>query len=622
MNLFQQFMIYFGMSTIIGVPLLSSFQVTQIKGSTWGDWVSGLGGSLGPAAGIFVVISIATYFIMKPLLQIIKEAEERELTNEEKLSAQKTLKKVNILSSISIFCGYPLGNGITIALKVLSGKLNYTIQDFVVIFILIILYASIAIEYTVTCFNATARKELTKLKIHFTDGIKTRRFSLTVAKSIIVSTLFIAWHLYFCGYSGFKNGWNKDIFVSQAIYSLTVSFVCAVPLFCLILRQLRKRFELTINQVEQLREDGDLVSRLCIGTFDDFGVVMTEMNRLMDFLQDSLSTLKKENQVFDTDAQELFNITENSSAGMSQIVASFDSINVQNTEKNKLLESTKANIAKLSEDAEKVSQLMEEQAKAEENNSISISEMVNNFNAITTLITKARELSNELSKVSDSGRLEVRKTQNVIATISEKSEKMIEVIQVIQKVATQTNLLAMNAAIEASHAGEAGKGFSVVADEIRKLSISTQDSAKNIGDLISEMATSMAEGINSMNDTSNMFGKINSDIGNQSKLVEEISSTVNAQTEAANSVLNISSEVSKQINEVNTLIKNQANYTQQIKAGIDEVVDLSEKVDISMKESQEVVKDFANSITTVQEKAQQNKESVISISDELNKFEL
>lgn len=622
MNLFQQFMIYFGMSTIIGVPLLSSFQVTQIKGSTWGDWISGIGGSLGPAAGIFIIISIATYFIMKPLLQIIKEAENRNLTQDEKLSAQKTLKKVNILSTISIFCGYPIGNGITITLKVLSGKLNYSVQDLVIIFVLIILYAALSIEYTVTCFNATARKELTKLKIHFTDGIKTKRFSLTLAKSIIVSTLFIAWHLFFCGYSGFRNGWNNELFIIKGLYSLIVSFICAVPLFSLILRQLRRRFELTINQVEQLREDGDLVSRLCIGTFDDFGIVMTEMNRLMDFLQNSLSTLKKENDVFDSDAQELFSITENSSAGMSQIVASFENINSQNEEENQLLASTKNNIAKLSEDAKKVSLLMEEQAKAEENNSTSISEMVNNFNSISNLITKARELSNELSQVSESGKLEVRKTQNVIATISEKSEKMIEVIQVIQKVATQTNLLAMNAAIEASHAGEAGKGFSVVADEIRKLSISTQDSAKNIGDLISEMATSMAEGINSMNDTSSMFGKINSDISNQSKLVEEISQTVNAQTEAANSVLNISSEVFKQINEVNTLIKNQANYTQEIKAGIDNVVELSVKVNESMKESQEVVKDFANSINTVQEKAQQNKESVISISDELNKFEL
>ena len=78
MNLFQIYMLFFGISTVIGVPLLSSFQVTQIKGSTWGDWVSSLGASLGPAAGICVVITIISYIIMKPLLNLIKKAETEE----------------------------------------------------------------------------------------------------------------------------------------------------------------------------------------------------------------------------------------------------------------------------------------------------------------------------------------------------------------------------------------------------------------------------------------------------------------------------------------------------------------------------------------------------------------
>ena len=82
MNMFQIYMLFFGISTVIGVPLLSSFQVTQIKGSTWGDWVSGLGASLGPAAGICVVITIITYIIMKPLLNLIKKAETEAITPE------------------------------------------------------------------------------------------------------------------------------------------------------------------------------------------------------------------------------------------------------------------------------------------------------------------------------------------------------------------------------------------------------------------------------------------------------------------------------------------------------------------------------------------------------------
>ena len=89
MNLFQLYMMFFGISTVIGVPLLSSFQVTQIKGSTWGDWVSSLGASLGPAAGIFIIITIISYIIMKPLLKLIKKAESEPITEEEQKSVDK-----------------------------------------------------------------------------------------------------------------------------------------------------------------------------------------------------------------------------------------------------------------------------------------------------------------------------------------------------------------------------------------------------------------------------------------------------------------------------------------------------------------------------------------------------
>ena len=58
MNLFNIYLIFFSLSTVVGVPLLSSFQITQIKGSTWGDWASNLATTLGPAAGVFVLVFI------------------------------------------------------------------------------------------------------------------------------------------------------------------------------------------------------------------------------------------------------------------------------------------------------------------------------------------------------------------------------------------------------------------------------------------------------------------------------------------------------------------------------------------------------------------------------------
>jgi len=615
-------MVFFGISTVVGVPLLSSFQIVQIKGSNYADWASTLGASLGPATGIFILISIASYFMLKPLMQTIKEANSRDLSIEEHHKARNILKKVNLISIISIMIGYPIGNGATIVLKTLKGKVNYNLTDILIILVLIFCYALMAIQYSVVCFNSMARKEMSKLKIHSTEGFKKSSFIRSLIFTFLTIAITISWHMFCCAYSSVRHDWTMEEFKKKAIIAFMMSFTITTPLLYLILRQLKIRFSLTIQQIESLRSEGDLVTRLNLGTFDDFGEVMTEMNLLMDFLKDSLTTLKYEANHVDNDAMELLQVTEKSTTGMTQIVESFSQMNTENNQTENLLEKARININKLNEDANQVSNFMEEQSAQEVTNAKSITDMYNNFHVISEMTNKAQNLSVELTKASSSGSNEVQRTQSIMTEISDKARRMIETVSMIEKVATQTNLLAMNAAIEASHAGEAGKGFSVVAGEIRSLSVSTQNSAKQIGELITEMANATEAGTQHMNDTRHVFDSILNGIEEQTKLVEEISKTVNQQSNQASIVLEKTKEAVEKSSDANKLIKNQANYTKEIKNGIDTIVDLSMKVAQSMKESERVVKDFSNSFSTVKEKAELNRASVSTITDELNKFNM
>ncbi|MCQ2241659.1 methyl-accepting chemotaxis protein [Treponema sp.] len=622
MSLFGLFMVFFGISTIVGVPILSSFQVTQIKGSTWGDWVSSLAASLGPAAGVFIVVCIIIYFWMKPLTQLLKDAETRELTPAEKMKAQKIMTRTNVLTVISILLGYPVGNGTTIIIKTMAGKVNYNKTDLIVIMILIFLYGFTAIQYSVNCFNSMARKQLAKLKITSTEGIRTTHFTISLGLTIADVVFLMGWHLFCSGYSAVRNEWEMELFIRKALFSLGECVFIATPLVYLLLSQLRKRFYETIRQIEMLRKGGDLVSRLSIGTFDDFGVVMTEMNKLMDFLRDALSHLRVENSNVGQGADDLYMVSEASSAGVEQIISSFGRVHSENEQQDKLLNNARVSIEKLNEDAISASNTMEEQARDEEMNAASITEMVRNIQSISELISRAQILSTELSQSSVAGTEEVEKTQAVIDKIEEKSKKMIEVINVIQKVATQTNLLAMNAAIEAAHAGAAGKGFSVVADEIRKLAVNTQNQAKNISDLITEITESIDIGSITMKGTKNLFYKIQDGITEQNEVVKKINDTMDTQSASANIVLAKVNQISRQILDVNQIIKNQANYTNEIKYGIEEIVNLSDNVNTAIDESENVIRVFAGSIETVKEKAEENRSSVESITKELNKFTL
>ena len=622
MNLFGIYLIFFSLSTVVGVPLLSSFQVTQIKGSTWGDWGSNLATTLGPATGVFILISIIVYFMLKPLSLLVKEAEVRTLTEEEKLKAQKILNRINTLSIVSILLGYPVGNGSTIIIKTLTGNLNYTIIDLTIILVLVLLYAMLAIFYSTRGFNIMAREQLAKLKIQNTDGMKTTRYTYSLSLIIVNAMLIMGWHVFCSGYSAVRHGWTLHFFARKGLYALFISAVISIPLCILVLAQLRKRFAITKEQIDALRKKGDIATRLNIGTFDDFGEIMTSMNKLMDFLKISLTTLKNESSSVGNAATDLLSITDNSSTSMNMIVNSFEEMQKRNQEKDTVLESAKNNIYKLNEDASKVSATMQEQAMAEEQNAEAISQMAENTNHINELIQQARELSKNLSDSSEAGSSEVQKTELVINSVSEKSKKMSEVIQVIQQVASQTNLLAMNAAIEAAHAGEAGQGFSVVADEIRKLAESTQSQAKSIKDLIIEITNAIQNGSSSMQDTKTMFYKIQQEIETQTHVVENIAQTMEIQSTGAEEILSTTNKISQNIKSVNELIQNQANYTEEITEGIKNVVELSGKLDGSMNLSLGILKDFSQSIEIVNEKAQANQKSVQNINDELGKFEL
>ena len=622
MNLFGTYLLFFGLSTVVGVPLLSSFQVTQIKGSTWADWATHLGTTLGPAAGVFILISIIVYKMLKPLSKLVQEAEVRPLSEDEKIHAQKILNRINTLSIISILMGYPVGNGSTIIIKTLTGNLNYNTVDLTIILVLVLLYALLAISYSTKGFNLMARDHLAKLKIQSTDGMKTSKYTYSLAVIIVNSMFLMGWHLFCSGYSAIRHGWSMQLFARKGLYALFMSAIITIPLSILVLYQLRKRFIITVKQIDDLRQKGDLATRLNIGTFDDFGKIMTSMNKLMDFLQVSLNTLKNESGSVGAAADELLLITDNSSTSMDMIVNSFEEMHKQNAEKDALLESAKNNIYKLNEDAAKVSQTMQEQAIAEEQNADAISQMAENTNQINELIKQAKQLSKNLSDSSEAGSSEVQKTELVINSVSEKSKQMSEVIQVIQQVASQTNLLAMNAAIEAAHAGEAGQGFSVVADEIRKLAESTQSQAKSIKDLIIEITKAIQNGSSSMQDTKAMFYKIQQEIGTQTNVVENIAQTMDIQSTGAEEILSTTNKISQNIQSVNEIIKNQANYTEEITEGIKDVVELSGKIDSSMNVSLGILKDFSQSIQIVNEKAQANQKSVQTINDELGKFEL
>lgn len=205
---------------------------------------------------------------------------------------------------------------------------------------------------------------------------------------------------------------------------------------------------------------------------------------------------------------------------------------VSHVEENRNLQS---DILKARDD---IRERLESQTSAISQTSTSVLQMTAAIREIISNTTSKKSVMDNLVKISSEGAKQVDHSVGAINRVVESSERLLEVIEVIENISSRTNLLAMNAAIEAAHAGEAGRGFSVVAEEIRKL-------AEETGINSNVIKSSLEENINSVRETSSInvqmaevFRDINEKIIEFGDVLNEIVTGMNEFTLGTDEVMN------------------------------------------------------------------------------------
>ena len=368
--------------------------------------------------------------------------------------------------------------------------------------------------------------------------------------------------------------------------------------------------------------EGDLTVRLPIHGNDEVTDLSEYFNETISKIGSSIKQVSLSSTDMENIGNELAsNMTETASA-VNQISANIDGVKQQALTQAASVTETAATIEEIVRTIKQLNNSIETQAASVAQSSASIEQMVANIASIGQTLGKTDEVVKELTSATGDGKDTLVTSNSVTQKIAEESGSLMEASSVIQHIASQTNLLAMNAAIEAAHAGEAGKGFAVVADEIRKLA---EDSATQ-GKTITATLKTLSGEIETLSASSKTVEEKFNAIFNLAEQVKEMSARL---TEAMREQENGSKEVLIAIKNINTVTTEvQAGSEEMLKGGegvaeeMRKLDDLTRIITESMNEMAAGAVQINNSVQEVNEITQKNKRSIASLASEVGKFKV